>query len=158
SPRPAPEALRRGDRHAEAPRRPGPAAEAPAAVRAGVPARAGPDAGPGGVRALRRSGRCAGRFGRLRPGDGRRALPRLPAGPAARRDALRPDAGGDPGAGVARPGVARVGPRRRGPGAGPRDARRRHLPPAREAAPTLALPGSLIGWREPTRDFPCSAP
>ena len=49
-----------------------------------------------------------GRGVRVRPGDRGRALPGLPAGPAARGDPLGGDPGGDPGPGRARPRLARA--------------------------------------------------
>ena len=66
-------------------------------------------------------GGCPGRQGGVRAGDGRRALPRVPARPAARRDALGADPGGDPRAGEPGERLARPRPERRDAGAGPDD-------------------------------------
>ena len=70
---------------------------------------------------------ASGRRVRVRPGDRRRALPRLPARPAARGDALGPDPRGDP-----RPGGARAAP-----GA-------TSTPAPRRSAPVRATLGAVI--------------
>ena len=159
-PRPAPQAVRRGEDHlAASGRRRIAAAEGPP-VRAGVPARAG-----SACRALDQCAHCgdAGRHrGRrgVRAGDRWSALRGLPARPAARRDALGHDL--EAIRVLASPGRAwrelAFDPSPAALAAGPRDRRRGHQscpgpsPPSSgpiwESDPMALVPGTSVASRD----------